>query len=166
MDAIFNWIETLTSFQQGMLGSAVFAFTSLIARYLYKKVKLSGAAFMEAYSTVDVHKHILHKEFIRSSNPQLASYGSSIALLLAARWMILGILILVFFFGINSFVEGNWLYVAASWFTFNCMLEARDWLKDSSSEKNIKHVPDEKVALIYESLNSNIPEAEVETNDN
>lgn len=152
MEIIVNWIDGLSPFQQGILGTGVFSLSSWLAQKIYKKAKSSGVAFMDAYSELDVHKHVLHKEYINSGNVQLASFGASIALLLSARWAILGILILVFFFGVNSIFEGNWVYVAAAWFTFNCMLEARNWLKDSSDEKCIAHVPEETVEKIYYAL--------------
>jgi len=155
MDLIFNWIEGLSPFQQSILGSMVFAFSSWLLQKVVKKAKSSGTAFLEAYSEIDVHKHVLHKEYIRSGNIQLASYGATVAILLSARWVMLGILILVFFFGINSLLQANWLYVAAAWFTFNCMLEARNWLKDSSDAGTISHVPEETVSKIYESLRPN-----------
>lgn|SRR5690606_29645459 len=152
MDYIYGWIDSLSAFHQSIIGAAVFSFSSLIVQGIYKKAKSSGSAFMEAYSKLDVHKHVLHREFVRSGNIQYASFGASIALLLAARWVMAGVLILVFFFGINSIVQENWIYVAAAWFTFNCMLEARNWLKDSSDPKHISHVPENTVKEIYSAL--------------
>jgi len=152
MEIILNWIEGLSSFQQSILGSAVFAFSSWLIQKIAKKAKSSGSAAMKAYAELDVHKHVLHKEYVRSGNIQLASYGASIAMLLAARWVMLGILIFLFFFGIDSLIQGQWLYVVAAWFTFNCMLEARNWLKDSSNDETIAHIPDETISRIYENL--------------
>ncbi|MEJ1496351.1 MAG: V3/V1b-type arginine vasotocin receptor [Candidatus Sedimenticola sp. (ex Thyasira tokunagai)] len=165
MDVILNWIDSLSPFWQGMLGSAIFIMSSWLIQRVYKKAKSSGAAFMESYTKIDVHKHVLHKEYVRSGNIQLASYGASVALLIAARWAMLGVLILVFFFGINSIAEGNWIYVAAAWFTFNCMLEARNWLKDSGNEKHISHIPEEVVTKIYEELRPKEPEIEPEKSE-
>lgn len=158
MDQIYTWIDSLSAFHQGMLGTAVFSISSWVAQKAYKKAKSSGSAFMTEYSKLDVHKHVLHKEYVRSGNIQYSSFGASIALLLAARWAMLGILIMVFFFGVNSIVQGNWLYVASAWFTFNCMLEARNWLKDSSDPKHITHVPEETVNEIYNALKPKQPE--------
>ncbi|WP_105253550.1 V3/V1b-type arginine vasotocin receptor [Pseudoalteromonas sp. T1lg75] len=165
MDLIYTWINELSSFHQSILGAAVFSVSSWLVQKAYKKAKSSGSEFMEVYSELDVHKHVLHKEYVRSGNIQYASFGASIALLLAARWVMLGILIMVFFFGINSIVQGNWLYVAAAWFTFNCMLEARNWLKDSSDPKNIAHVPEETANKIYSALKPKEP-AQVESTNN
>jgi hypothetical protein len=152
MDLIYTWIDGLSSFSQSLLGAAVFSVSSWLVQRIYKKAKASGSAFMTVYSELDVHKHVLHKEYVRSGNIQYASFGASIALLLAARWVMIGILIMVFFFGIHSIVESDWLYVAAAWFTFNSMLEARNWLKDSSDPKHISHVPKETAEKIYDAL--------------
>jgi len=162
MDYILSCINELTSFQQSLLGSAVFAVSSWIIQRLFKKAKSSGSAFLETYSILDVYKHTLHKEYVRSSNIQLASFGASIALLQASRWVIRAVLILVFFFGVHSIVVRDWIYVAAAWFTFNCILEAWGWLKDSSDIKHISHVPEEKAKEIYAALKPRNNEAGVE----
>lgn len=163
MDIIYSWIENLSPFNQSLLAAAIFSISSWIIQRLYKKAKSSGAQFLSIYSELDVHKHILHKEYVRSGNIQLASYGASIALLLAARWIMLGVLILVFFFGINSIIQGNWLYVIAAWFTFNCMLEARNWLRDSSNPEHISYIPKDVVNRVYDSWKQ---KAEIENKDN
>ena len=152
MEIIFNWIDELSSFQQSIVGSVVFALSSWFIQKIAKRAKSSGSAAMKAYAELDVYKHVLHKEYVRSGNIQLASYGASIAILSAARWVMLGILIFLFFFGIDSLVKGHWFYVAAAWFTFNCMLEARNWLKDSSNVDTIAHVPEETISRIYENI--------------
>lgn len=90
MDLIYSWINELSSFHQSILGAAVFSVSSWFVQKAYKKAKSSGSAFMEAYSELDIHKHVLHKEYVRSGNIQYASFGASIALLLAARWVMLG----------------------------------------------------------------------------
>lgn len=152
MDAILAWIDTLSSFEQNLIASAAFGLTSLIFQALAKKARSKGSKIMKVFAELDVSKHVLHKEYVRSTNMQLASFGASVAMLQAARWVVRGMLVMIFFFGIHSIVYSDWLYVAAAWFTFNCILEASNWLKDSSSEKSISHVPDEVKNRIYEKL--------------
>tara|TARA_R110000823_G_scaffold105124_17_gene223473 strand:- start:1376 stop:1807 length:432 start_codon:yes stop_codon:yes gene_type:complete len=130
----------------------VFAFSSWLLQKTAKKVKESGSKFWSSYSRLDVVKHTLHKEYIHSNNIQLASFGATIALLQACRWLLLGILILVFFFGIHSIINRDWLLVASYWFAFNCVLEARNLVKDTSDPKHISHVPVETANGIIESL--------------
>ncbi|WP_373939058.1 V3/V1b-type arginine vasotocin receptor [Vibrio kanaloae] len=155
MDSILNWIEHLNSFYQGLLGSAVFAISSCVAQKLFSKTKSSGAEFLESYTTLDVHKHLLHKHYVRSKNIQLASYGSSIALLIAARWVLLAFMCLIFVFGVQSALDGKWLYVIGAWGSFNYMFEARNWVKDSGSDTSIAHIDKDKVQIVTERL---IPE--------
>ena len=152
MEFIFNWIETLTPFQQSLLGSAVFALSSIIAQKIYKKLKAGGSEFWSHYTTLDIHKHVLHKHYVRSSDIQMSSYGSSIALLLAARWAMLSFLALIFAFGVNSAIEGKWVYVIGSWVAFNWMLEARNWVKDSADPSNVSHIPEEKIEEVTKQL--------------
>ncbi|MEH6626626.1 MAG: hypothetical protein V7739_09280 [Motiliproteus sp.] len=159
MDIVFSWIDSLTSFQQGILGSFVFAVTSWFTQKSLKKAKSTGSHFFEEYSKLDVVKHTLHKEYVRSNNIQLASFGATIALLQASRWIVGGGLILIFFFGLNSIFNKEWLLVAGAWFTFNCLLEAWNWVKDSSHPDNISHVPEDVALEIIESLKPQAPKA-------
>ncbi|UDM63454.1 hypothetical protein KIJ96_21065 (plasmid) [Pseudoalteromonas piscicida] len=155
MDFILNWIDQLNSFYQGVLGSAVFAISSWFAQKIFTKAKSSGSEFLNAYITLDVHKHVLHKHYVRSKNIQMASYGSSIALLNAARWAILAFMSLIFVFGVQSALDGKWLYVVGAWVSFNYMFEARSWVKDSGTGKSVAHIDKDKVQAVTETL---IPE--------
>lgn len=152
MGLILDWVNGLSSFQQSILGSFIFAVTSWIAQAAFKKAKSRGADFWAAYSKLDVVKHSLHKEYVNSNNIQLASFGARFAVLHALRWVLRAALIMVFFFGINSIVNREWFLIAAVWFTFNCLLEAWNWVKDSSSPKHIEHVPKDVASEIIESL--------------
>lgn len=152
MSVIVDSINSLGSFEQSFLGACAFAITSIVVQWLYRKAKAAGGQFWDAYTELDVQKHILHKHYVRSSNVQLASYGSSIALLIAARWASLSVLALLFAFGVNSLIIGNWIYVVGSWISFNWMLEARNWIRDSSDPKSISHVDEQKVLEITEQL--------------
>ncbi|MBY8080213.1 V3/V1b-type arginine vasotocin receptor [Vibrio fluvialis] len=144
MEQIFEYIDSLSSFQQGLLGSAVFAFSSWLIQKLSKKAKSSGLSFFESYSRLDVLRHVVHKHYINSNNIHEVSYGSSLVLLRAFEWIIRAFLILIFFFGIHSLVNEQWLFVAASWFSFNCALEGFNWVKDSSSVKSISYIDEDK----------------------
>ena len=148
MEFIFEWIEALNPFQQSLLGSSIFAFSSWIAQRLYKKAKSSGSDFLDSYTTLDIHKHVLHKHYVRSTDIQMSSYGSSIALLISARWAMLSFLALIFAFGVDAALEGRWVYVVGSWVSFNWMLEARNWVKDSSDPSSVSHIPEDKVQEI------------------
>ena len=163
MDSILGWIEQLSPFLQGVLGSAVFAFTTFIAQKVIKKSKSSGAKFLDAYKTLDVHKHLLHKHFVRSGEPQMVTFGVSVALLQSARWLVLALMIMIFVFGVQSAVDGRWFYVAGAWFSFNSMFEAWNWVKDSSNVKSVEHVSQEKIdevttALLPEEFREQIKE--------
>ena len=78
----------------------------------------------------------------------MSSYGSSIALLISARWAMLSFLALIFAFGVDAALEGRWVYVVGSWVSFNWMLEARNWVKDSSDPSSVSHIPEDKVQEI------------------
>ncbi|HGZ6767487.1 TPA: V3/V1b-type arginine vasotocin receptor [Vibrio parahaemolyticus] len=144
MEQLFEYIDSLSSFQQGLLGSAVFAFSSWFVQKLSRKAKSSGLAFFESYSRLDVLRHVVHKHYINSNNIHEVSYGSSLVLLRAFEWIIRAFLIMIFFFGIHSLVNEQWLFVAASWFSFNCALEGFNWVKDSSHVKSVSYIDEDK----------------------
>lgn len=152
MEFILNYIESLSPFIQSLAGSAVFLFSSWLFRYLFAKAKKGGTVFFDHYSRIDVIKHVLHKEYVNSTNIQHASYGASVALLQASRWLIRALLIAIFFVGLSSILNGNWLFVAASWFCFNATYEAFNWVKDTSNVSHISHVSEEKRKEVYEYL--------------
>ncbi|MFW1531219.1 V3/V1b-type arginine vasotocin receptor [Vibrio parahaemolyticus] len=156
MEHVLNWITSLNPFYQSILGAAVFAFSSWLLQQVIKKGKSGGSKFWDAYTTLDIHKHLLHKHYVRSKNVQLSSYGSSIALLVSARWSLLSFMILIFVFGIQAAIDGKWLYVAGSWFAFNAMLEARSWVKDSSTAQAVSHIDQDKIDRVTHTLNPNL----------
>ena len=140
---VFTYVEGMSAFKQSLLAAFVFAVTSFIFRLIVLKVKEKSASVLEEQSRRDVVRHILHKDYIYSSDMNISSFGVSMALLLSFRWILLGCLILIFFFGIKSMLNADWLYFAAAWFAFNCFFEARSWVKDCSSDKYIKNIPEE-----------------------
>ena len=152
MNIIFDWINSLTSFQQSLLGSLIFAITSWVAQKAFQKAKSTGSKFWSDYSRLDVIRHFLHKEYVNSNNIMLSNFGTTFVLLQAFRWIIRGALVLIFFLGIRAIINRDWLLIAAAWFTFNCMLEAWNWIKDSSNPNQISHVPEEFAAEVIESL--------------
>jgi len=149
LDSILEVINSYSPFVQGLIGSAVFLFSSWLVRKLFDKAKSSGKVFFLEYSKIDVVKHTLHKEYINTTNMQYSTFGASIALLHASRWLIKALLILTFFSGLSSFFKSDWLFLLASWFCFNCILEAYSWVKDSSSDKSVSHVPEDIKSDIY-----------------
>ncbi|WP_105170258.1 V3/V1b-type arginine vasotocin receptor [Pseudoalteromonas sp. T1lg24] len=152
MSSILEIINSYTPFEQSLIGSAVFLFSSWLFRTIFNKAKSSGKIFFKEYSKIDVVKHTLHKEYINSNNMQFSTFGSSIALLHASRWLIKALLIFIFFSGLSSILNADWLFVAVYWFCFNCVLEANSWVKDSSSESSVSHVPEDLKNEIYDKL--------------
>jgi len=149
MDYILNYITQFSPFVQNLLASFVFLILSWFFQKVVKKSKAKGSEVLENFSRLDVVKHILHKEFVTSTDFQKSAFGASIALLMASRWIFRCGLILIFFFGVNSIMNGNWLYILASWFSFNSLYAGYDWVKDSSDPEAISHVSDEVREEVY-----------------
>ena len=150
LSSILETINSYSPFTQSLIGSAIFLFSSWLFRVVFNKAKSSGKIFFKEYSKIDVIKHTLHKEYINTTNLQFSTFGSVIALLHASRWLIRALLIFIFFSGLSSILKGDWLFVAAYWFCFNCVLEASSWVKDTSSESSISHIPEDLKKEIYD----------------
>ncbi|MBY5990897.1 hypothetical protein [Ferrimonas balearica] len=165
MSSILEIINGYSSFTQSLIGSAVFLFSSWLFRVVFNKAKSSGKILFEEHSKIDVIKRTLHKEYINTSNVQLSTFGSVVAFLHASRWLVRALLIFIFFSGLSSILKGDWLFVAAYWFCFNCVLEANGWVKDTSSEKSISHVPEDLKKDIYERFKPQPIEAPENTDD-
>lgn len=143
MQQVIGYIDGLSPFIQGLLGTALFAFSSWVFQQAFKRAKTSGSVFFREYSKLDMVRHVVHRYYVNSNDFQRSSYGATIALLFAARWILIGILIVTFIVGIDALLNGRWLFLAASWLCFNCFLEAYNWVKDTSDEKSIAHVADD-----------------------
>ncbi len=159
IDYFIEYIESLSPFIQALLGAFVFALTSWIARFCFENCKNKVFSSLALYKRSDMAKHIIHKEFVRSKDVRIALDGLTVVLFQAARYIVYGLLIIIFFFGVHSIINGQWLFIAASWFSFNAFLEAHNWLKDTSDEKHISHISEEMKKEIYNILKLSKEEA-------
>lgn len=149
---IIEIIEQQSPFIQGLIASAVFGLSVWIVRAIFRKASKSGGVFLKRYQQNLLAKHWLHRYYVNSDDQYRFSMGFNFVVLQSLRWMIRGILISIFFFGVGSILEGDWLYVASSWFVFNCFLEAGQWVKDSSNEREIENFDEDVKKEYFESL--------------
>lgn len=152
---IINWIESQSAFTQGLMASAIFGSTIWLMRKLLNKVGEMGSAFMKDYQKLLLTRHWLHKHYVKSDNLYLYTQGFNFIMLQTIRLALLGILIILFFLGVNSILNKNWLWVACSWFAFNAFLESYQWAKDSSNEKLIEKIDEDVKKELFEALPSN-----------
>ena len=145
-------IEQQSPFVQGLIASAVFAGSALLLRAIYRRVSKSSSRIFGEYQRGLLGKHWLHKYYLNSENPHLLLVGFSIIVLQTFSWIVRGLLIFSFFLGINSLLNGEWLWAACAWFLFNCFLEALQWIKDKSKDEDVAHIDDEIKKQFFESL--------------
>lgn len=149
-DQLIETIESYSPFVQGLIASITVAISIYLFQVIVQKLKNKGLVFIDAYSKLDVIKHVLHKEYINTQNVHLSTFGATIALLHASRWLLLAILIADFFAAISFIINRDWLLALAAWFVFNCVFEAYRWVRDSSNDKTISHIPEDIKAELYE----------------
>lgn len=157
MENINLFVDKLSPFWQGIVGSAVFAGLALLLRlFLRLGSRLSsyfGVRILRAYSNDILFKHWTYKDYVNSRELVLFSYGHFYVIMHALRWATKSGLFLVFFFGVASMMEKNWLHFVAYYLAFNCLLEASSWLKDRSAEKDIKHIDPKTKEEFFQSIN-------------
>ena len=100
----------------------------------------SGAKFLRSYQELLLIRHWLHKEYVNSENILNYTKGFNFVVLNVIRWTLRAALIFVFFFGVESLLERNWVWVGCSWLVFNALFEAYQWAKDSSNEVHIRKI--------------------------
>jgi hypothetical protein len=140
MENINLFVDKLSPFWQGIVGSAVFDSLALLLRLFLRLGSRLASHFGVKIQHDILFKHWTYKDYVKSSELVLFSYGHFYVIMHVLRWATKSGLFLVFFFGVASMMEKNWLHFAAYYFAFNCLLEASSWLKDRSAEKDIKHI--------------------------
>jgi len=159
IDNILQMIESQSPFLQGLIAATIFAFTTWLFRVLKRKALKSGSKFMQEYQKLELTKHYIHKNYVRGQSIEVVNHGINIVSFQAFRFSILAVLVIILFWGINSILNENWLYVVASWFSFNLFFEAHTWLKDKSNPNVIDGISDDIKENFYSSLSSKSPES-------
>jgi hypothetical protein len=145
-------IEQQSPFVQGLIASAVFGFSIWFVRAIFRMISKSSSVFFKQYQRDLLAKHWLHRHYVNSNDQYRFSLGFNVVVLQSIRWMIRGVLIFLFFFAVESILESNWLSVACAWLVFNCFLEAGQWAKDSSSEREIEKFDNDIKKEFFDSL--------------
>ncbi len=140
MNDILNKISQLSPFLQGLLAAAVFALSIWLLQVALNRAKRSGKKFVNFYSRDILFKHWVHKRLVRSNQLNYFTFGHFYIFTESFRWIIRAGLTLVFFFGVISLLNAEYLAVLAYYLAFNCLLEASSWLRDWSSDDEVKFI--------------------------
>lgn len=143
MTEIQNYINKLSPFLQGLLGSAALLLIIWLSRLALDTVKKFSKSFYRDYSKDVLLKYWVHKHLIRSREQYLFTLGYLLIFHQALKWILRAGLIVGFFAGVSSLLNRRWLILLCSYFVVNCLLEASSWLKDRSNEKYISYVDKE-----------------------
>jgi len=149
MTDLLKYLDGLSPFLQGVLGSAAFALIVLFGQLALRGARHGGRSYFKFMSKDIVLKHIVHKEFVRSRHLPDAIWGNFFVITQALHWSINAASMLVFIFSVSALLEGKWLQLLGFYLTLNALLEANSWLKDRSDEKHIAHLdPETKKELL------------------
>ena len=143
MEHVVQWYDGLHPLFQNIVAAAAFALSVFILRSVSKYLKRFFSDYFVQHQNSDLFRHFVHKELIKPTNAELNTIGYVLITIEAFRWVLRGVLTIVFFLGVSAVVRADWWMLLGYWFLFNCMLEAYNWLKDMSSEKSISYVQKE-----------------------
>src|SRR3989304_7732187 len=138
-----NFIDALSPFLQGLLGSAALLLILWLSRLALDTIRKFSKAFYRGYSKDILFKYWVHKNLVKSRELYLFTLGHLLIFRQAFKWILRAGLIVGFFAGVYSFLNRRWLILLCSYFVLNCLLEASSWLKDWGNEKYISSVVEE-----------------------
>lgn len=149
MTELFKYLDGLSPFLQGLLGSAAFALIVFFGRLALRGASHGGRKFFKFMSKDIVLKHILHKEFVQSRRMPDTIWGNFFVITQTLHWSINAATMLVFIFAVSALLEGKWFHLLGFYLALNALIEANSWLKDRSDEKHIAHLdPETKKELL------------------
>jgi hypothetical protein len=149
MTDLLKYLDSLSPFLQGVLGSAVLAFITWLGRLALHAAQKGGSVAFKFVSRDLMMKHILHKQFVQSRRLPEAIWGNFFVITQSLQWSIIAASSLIFVFAVSSLLEGKWLHLLGYYLALNSLLEAHSWLKDRSDEKHIAYLdPEIKKELI------------------
>ncbi|MAM71769.1 MAG: hypothetical protein CMP91_11580 [Gammaproteobacteria bacterium] len=146
METILNNINSLGGFELNLLASTTFLIATLVARYLFKKVSSSSKLFIKLYENMYFYKYVAHKNIYELSEiPEQVKFFFQTCLM-CLKWLILSLMVLLFFHGVSALTSGNWFLLVGYWISFNYMLEAYMWARDSRNDKTAKAIHQERIS--------------------
>lgn len=140
MTDLLKYLDGLSPFLQGVLGSAAFALIVLFGRLALRGASYGGKTLFKFMSKDIVFKHIFHKKFVQSRRMPDAIWGNFFVITQALHWSINAATMLVFIFSVSALLEGKWFHLLGFFLALNALLEANSWLKDRSDEKYIAYL--------------------------
>jgi|GEM_PF-1826838 len=156
MYSVILFFDKLSPFWQGIAGSAAFAAATIIfqasRRLLGRIAGKFGGAMLESYSYNLLFKHWVYKEYATSTAISALSQGNFFIIRKVFHWTLQGILFLIFFFGVASILNREWLHCLGHYFAFNCFLEGYLWTKDTSDEVNIQKIDENIKTKFFTSI--------------
>jgi len=107
MTDLLKYLDSLSPFLQGLLGSAAFAIIVLLGRLALRGARHGGRSMFKFLSKDMLMKHILHKEFVRSRHLADSIWGNFIVITNALHWSINAAAMLTFVFAVSAFLDGK-----------------------------------------------------------
>lgn len=144
MESILTKINSLGTFELNLLSAAVFAALVFFTSFLYRKILKGGKIFVGKYAETYLYRYLAHHRIFGSEEIAEPLRIFFYVCLSSVAWLLVGLLILVFIYGVRALASGEWLIFLGHWFAFNSMFESFMWARDSRNDKTGKALFDAK----------------------
>ena len=134
-----------------MLSALVFAVLVFVTRLLFRAGLRSGKTFIGQYTEIYIYRYIAHHRIFDSEEVPEPLRIFFYVCLSSLAWFLVGLLMLVFFYGVRALAAGDWFLFFGHWFAFNSIFEGYMWARDSRNDKTAKALYEEKTKKLQES---------------
>ncbi|WP_036799520.1 hypothetical protein [Photobacterium marinum] len=154
MVSILDRINSLGPFEVNILASSIFLFATFFIRFLFKKAACHSKLFLKVYEEMYFYKYVVHKNIYELEDvPNQVKFFFQ-AVLMCLKWLLLALMVLVFTHGVTALTSGEWFLLVGYWFSFNYLLEAYMWARDSRNDKTAKAINERRNDKICEAESS------------
>jgi len=148
MSAFFSKFDSLNhnvhDLILGFVGSAIFAISIVIGRFIFKRLTKGGTKMARMYADNLVLKYEAHHAIFGAKDLPESLRLFFLVILTSIAWLMRAGIILDFFYGVKALISGQWFICLGHWFALNCLLEGFFWAKDSRNDKIPKAILEEK----------------------
>jgi len=137
MSTLLEQFDKLHSFYQQLIVAAIFASLLWIGGKLLSFVFSLSKDWQRSQDVDRLQKHWLHKYYVNTGGMYFFTQGYLFILKKASERVLAAFLLLIFYFGITSLINGSWLGFVFAYLAFSSLWEARSWLQDQSSDAAI-----------------------------
>jgi hypothetical protein len=140
MTLIIAWVDSLSPFIQGVLGSAVFAIIVWLSRYVVKLLTSLNKVLKKSRDIDMMTKYWVHKNYVNTNGLYFFTQGYLFIISESLIWLFRTIMVASYYFGVIAILNFNLIQLVFSAIVISFAYEGSTWLMDQSKEDAISKV--------------------------